>query len=407
MMATATKSRRQSNRTVEIPAYPEQARFLASTASNVIFQGGARSGKTWAGVLKALLMLCEHPGVWGMYIAPTYKQLQQAAEPHFLALGYKLGLTGQWQWNRQEGRITHPNGGVLLLRSAENPEALLGATLGWAVCDEVGLWRKQAYDYLQDRLSDPRGPRQAYFTFTPKGTAHWSYKVLGVERDGIEIIRTSTGRNPTLPADYHERLRREHGEGTQWWRQEVLGEYVAWEGQVYPQFDEARHVREAPDREQFVWVIGGIDWGWTNPGVMLVMGLDENNVAWVVDEVYEREKSIEWWAETGQRLQERWGVEYWFADPSQPANIAALAQKGLAVRRANNEILPGIMAVASRFANDQLFLAPKATNTAAEILTYCWKQRNDGTVRFDEPEDLNNHACDTIRYEVMGLLHWR
>lgn len=388
--------------TIEIQASFKQLRFLSSTASNVVFQGGARSGKTWAGVLQTLRLACQYP-CWGMYVSPTYKQLDQSAIPHLLDLSAKMGLAQQWKWNKTKGIIEIPNGGVMLLRSAEDPCSLLGATLGWAVCDEIGLWRRQAYDYLQDRLSDTRGPRQCYFTFTPKGV-NWVYDILGQPREGLEIIHATQADNPTLPADYHERMRREHGEGSLYWRQEVLGEYVAWEGLVYPQFAVDRHVQEPPALRDFVRLVLGVDWGWTNPGVMLVVGMDCRGNVWVLDEVYERQRSIEWWQERARGLCGQWhGLRDAYCDPSDPANIVALQVVGVNADKANNEVIPGIAAVASRFANGELYIAPHCGETVRELGVYCWKSRPDGTVRYDEPEKTNDHALDALRYAIMGL----
>jgi len=387
---------------VEIPAYPEQLRFLSSKAANVVFQGGARSGKTWAGVLKCLLLATEFPECWGMYVAPTYKQLQQAAVPHFQSLGRTLGYAGKWKWNHSESWIDLPTGARVLLRSAENPDALLGATLGWCIGDEVALWRKQAYDYLMGRLSDPKGPRQAFFTFTPKGRGHWAFDTLGQPHDHLEIIHTTTSRNPTLPQDYLQRLEREYVPGTNLYRQEVLGEYVAWEGLIYPHFDAEKHIQPTPDVQRLVRTMAGVDWGWTNPGVILVGGLDEHGKIWLLEEVYATERGIEWWVAQGQRLRSDWGVSQFWCDPSSPENIAAFRQGGLWADRANNEVVPGIAEVGARLADGRLLLTDRVPSLRMELGVYCWKQRPDGTIRNDEPDKTMDHACDALRYLCMS-----
>lgn len=390
---------------VEIPATRQQRKFLASSADNVVIQGGARSGKTWVGVLKSLLLLDQHPGVTGMYVSPTLKQFDQGPLPHMLALGEKLGMRATWEWNKSKGIVTMPNGSVMLIRSTEDPGSVLGATLGWAVCDEVGLWRtKQAYDYLQDRLSDPRGPRQLYATFTPKGVSHWAFRVLGEPRDGLEIIRATTLDNPTLPADYLDRLRREHGEGSTYWRQEVLGEYVAWEGLIFPQFSPQAHVADPSPITDLVSVVCGVDWGWTAPGVLLAVGMDRSGTLWVLDEVYERQRGMDWWVEQGQRVRETLGVSRFTCDPSQPANIDMMVRSGMPAERGSNAILPGIAAIAARFSAGTLMISPRCVNLIAELAMYCWKSRGDGSIREDEPEDASNHAIDSLRYAVMAMI---
>lgn len=392
----------RQTQTIAIEAHDKQREFLSSTAPNVVFQGGAGSGKTFAGVLKACLMALQHPGSRGLYVSPTHKMFVRACRPHLIAVALRLGLLHQWEYNKTDGQITFPNGSILFLGSAEEPESLLGADIAWAVGDEVALWKHDAYRYLMGRLRQPGFPHQAAFTFTPKGH-NWAYETLGMERPGLHIIRVTTLDNQFLDADFHDRLRREYGEGSRFWAQEVLGQYIAWEGLVYPQFNPEQHVVPAPAKERLVRVVCGVDWGWTNPGVMLVCGLDTDGVIWWLDEVAETQQGLDWWVAAGQRLREKWGITDFFCDPSDPANIDALRRGGLPAVKANNEVLPGIAAVASRFANNTLRLTPECDGAARELSMYCWKARPDGTIRNDEPEKVNDHRMDAGRYGVMGI----
>ena len=399
MSRTATATKTDTRFQISKP----QAAFLQSTAANVVLQGGAGSGKTWAAVMKALVMASQHPGSRGMLVAPSHPQLQQAAIPHLLTIADKLGLLTTWDWHKSNNLITLPNGSEIWLRSADNPAALLGADLSWCVGDEVGLWRKQAYDYLMGRLRQPGYPHQAAFSFTPKGR-NWCWEALGIEREGLEIVRATTFANPFLETDYHDRLRREYGEGSMLWQQEVLGEYVAWEGLVYPQFAVDTHVTEPPARGKFAAVIGACDWGWTNPGVLLVLGLGYDDTIYVLDELYEREQPVDWWASQAQRFADQYGVTAWYCDPSAPDNIRMFQVAGLNALPATNAVLPGLQATGGRIAAQTLLVAPGCIETVREIQTYCWRTRPDGTVRADEPEKLNDHAMDALRYGVMGYM---
>jgi phage terminase large subunit len=388
--------------TITLEAHDKQRAFLLSKAPNVVFQGGAGSGKTYAGVLKGCLTPLEQPGSRGLYVSPTHKMFVRASRPHLLSVALKLGLLHKWEWNKTEGCITFPNGSVLFLGSAEEPESLLGADIAWAVGDEVALWKHDAYRYLMGRLRQPGYPHQAAFTFTPKGH-NWAYEALGIERDGLDIIRASSFDNQFLDPDYYERLRREYGEGSRFWQQEVMGHYITWEGLVYASFSVERHVSPLPADAQIVRTVAAVDWGWTNPGVMLCLSLLADGRIWATEEVYERERSLEWWADQGQRLQRERGAHDFPCDPSEPANIDHLQRVGLGAAKANNEVLPGITAVAGRFANDTIRVAPSCVNLIRELGMYSYKQRPDGSIKADEPDKTNDHACDVLRYGVMAL----
>ncbi len=392
------------SRTATVTLWAKQERFRASEAPSVTFQGGAGSGKTRAGCAKALLRALQQPGSRGMIIGASYPSLRQAIVPHLEAVADELQQRSTWNWQRAENLITLANGGGFWLRSADNPESLLGADLAWAWGDEVGLWKRDAYRYLMGRLRQPGFKHQFFATYTPKGR-NWAWEELGTERDGLEIIRASSLENPFVDDEFRERLRREYGEGSQFWRQEVEGHFVAWEGLVYPQFSVEAHVADPPESTQFVAYGVGVDWGWTNPGVMLLGGLDSLGHLWILHEHYAEQQSIEWWAQEATGWRARYRFDALYCDPSEPANIEALRRAGLPAQAANNEVIPGITAVASRLTQGRLHISPGCVNLIGELGMYSWKQSRDGTVRRDEPAKVHDHACDGLRYLTLGLAY--
>jgi phage terminase large subunit-like protein len=387
---------------VTIRAHRKQRRFLASTAPTVVFQGGARSGKTWAGVLRALLNVREYPGVAGMIVAPIAKTLNQGTLFHFASLSRDLGLSSVWAWNKSDAQVTFPNGSTIFLRTASDPDALNGATLGWAIGDEVALWPKLSYSNLQLRLSDPNGPRRLWCTFTPKGK-NWAADGLLVPREGVEIIKATSRDNPTLTPDYFARQDRELGVGSLLWRQEVLGDVVAWEGLVYPQFSIDRHVADPPADTRFAATVYGVDWGWTNPGVILVGRMDTQGVLWLVDGEGKTERGIDEWAACGLRFVAKNGPGTFWCDPSEPANKTAFRRAGLRAEGADNAVLPGLMALGTRFHEDTIRVSPSLDGLISELLAYSYKSRADHTIRPDEPEKVNDHWADATRYLTMAV----
>jgi len=156
-----------------------------------------------------------------------------------------------------------------------------------------------------------------------------------------------------------------------------------------------------------VRVVCGVDWGWTNPGVLLVVGLTTDDHTWVLAECYATERSIEWWAEEGARLRKEHRVDAFVADPSEPANIAALQRAGLPIQPANNAVVPGIAAVSARIDTGREHVVSSCEHTIAEYGMYSWKQRSDGTIRPDEPDKVADHCMDARRYAEMALRRQR
>jgi hypothetical protein len=182
----------------------------------------------------------------------------------------------------------------------------------------------------------------------------------------------------------------------------------AGEGLVYP-FDEAFHVQEPPPLESFREFHVGMDHGWVDAGVLLLGGIQghgEDATIWLLDEHYESQCPNGVWDERAAA----WGFAKFWPDPSRPDRINDLRSAGLKVGEVDNNILGGIARVAelmfirpheSGERWSRLYISPKCKNLIAELGKYRRKKLPDGT--FDEmPEDKWNHACDALRYMVVG-----
>ncbi len=182
----------------------------------------------------------------------------------------------------------------------------------------------------------------------------------------------------------------------------------AGEGLVYP-FDEAFHVREPPPLQTFREFLVGMDHGWVDPGVLLLIGIQghgEDATAWVLDESYGGEVPNHEW----DRRAKLWSFAEFWPDPSRQDRVDSLRSAGLRVGETDNNLLGGIARVADMLVARQLesghryarlYVAPKCRNLIREFGLYRRKKLPDGT--FDEqPEDKHNHTTDALRYALVG-----
>ncbi len=408
-------------------AHRKQLQFLRSQARLVALVGGAGSGKTTAGVIWSLMHAVNWPGSRGMMIARSYPQLKQSLLVELERWARASRLDELWQFNRQDMEVRLPNGSRFWLRSADRPESLLGADLAWLYGDEVALWEEAAFKYAISRLRQPGYPHQAAFTFTPKGR-NWAFEVFGKPAPGVETIRCSTRENPFLDPSFVQMLEAQYG-NTPFARQEIDGEFVAYEGLVYPQFSEQLHVQLPPPAHRFTTVAAGVDWGYTSPGAIIVIALThdtdqggepaspdhppastQSSVAgptfWVVDEFYARHIPPvgpgECWVSIAKQMRQKWGIEAFYCDPSEPANIAAFSREGLPAAAGDNAVEPGIAQVAALLSAGRLFISPACRNLISEFTRYAYETDSDGnpTGRVLKAFD---HALDALRYAVVGL----
>src|SRR5262249_45956744 len=143
-------------------------------------------------------------------------------------------------------------------------------------------------------------------------------------------IRVPVEQVPRISKEYQEEVRRDTSES--FFRQEFCCSFEALEGLVYPDLEECVVQAEPPEGRWY----GGIDFGLRNPFAAVWGVLDRDDVFWVTNEYYMRDKSLVFHARHLPRH------VTWYADPSGAQEIKELHCAGLAVRKAINKRRPGI-----------------------------------------------------------------
>jgi predicted phage terminase large subunit-like protein len=119
--------------------------------------------------------------------------------------------------------IEFKNGGIIYLCTAESPDRLRGINAHDGLIDEIGsLPTSEAYDILVGRTRESEDSQRRLIG-TP--TARPWLKDL-ILRNPESVIRQTTLENKFLPLSYIEDLKKTYGEGSAWYRQEILGEIV-------------------------------------------------------------------------------------------------------------------------------------------------------------------------------------
>jgi phage terminase large subunit len=174
------------------------------------------------------------------------------------------------------------------------------------------------------------------------------------------------------------------------------GRWATAEGAVYDMFDTAQHVKERQPTEFVRWALA-IDEGYTNPAVVLLVGIDSDGRWHVAKEFYER-----------GRLQEdivafvlAWVREYRPAviavDAAAAGLIADFRNHSIDARGAKGRVLDGIHTMQDMLkvqgdGRPRLTVAPGCVNTINEFESYAWRPQKD------EPLKENDHAMDALRY---------
>ena len=368
--------------------YREQLPFLARDQRYYAFISGIGAGKTVAGILRLLKNVRDwNPGETGFVVAPTVPSLRTTIIPEL----EKWGVITRGEFNRTEKRLDFPNGSTVFFDSADNDrkiERLRGPSISWFWVDEAATVDKRAWDILVGRLRTG-AYRNAFVTTTPKGE-NWVFDrfVDGDPHDVCAITGIESTENPHLPDDYDEITGEYDG---RFYEQEVLGEFVGFEGLVYPWFGEDHLVADPP--ETYDEAIYGVDWGHNNPAVILALVRDGET--WTVaDGWYERRCTVQDHSRAAADMVDRWGEGPIYCDPSEPANVEQFRRDGLPARAADNDVTPGIQHVASL--QDELQVAQHCQNVRNEFAQYQYRDGGDG----DRPLKQHDHAMDALRYAL-------
>lgn len=391
--------------------HEKQRQFVYSESHHAAFIGGIGSGKSWAGCARAILASMGSVGGravpvpnLGMITAPTYPMLRDATLRTWLDLAeqYVPGFTRD-MLNKGEMVARLPNGSEVLFRSTEHPERLRGPSLAWWYGDEGALYTPVVRRVMVGRLRQGGALGYDWLTTTPKGR-NWVWQTYARQaREGYMLVTATSAENVFLDREIIETWETEYA--GDFARQELLGEFVAFEGLIYAEFETLRHVsRTRP--ETFKRVVAGVDWGFANPGVIIVVGSDGDGRLWVLAEAYERRRRVEEWTDVAAQMRDQWGIEAFYCDPSEPEYIRAFKERGLKAEGADNRVLPGIQMVKNALATRAdgtagMVINPACVHVLSEFEQYQWAENRHGIK--DEPVKANDHAMDALRYAVMGV----
>lgn len=389
--------------------YPKQGRFVGSQAHVLAFVAGIGSGKSLCGCLRGLMASYGYIGQrqivptpnLGIITAPTYQMLRDATLRTFKeAAGDLLA-----DFNKTEMRATLTNGSEVLFRSTDNPEVLRGPSVTWAMMDEAALSSKLSFNILFGRLRQFGRFGHLWLTTTPKGR-DWIYEMF-VQHPaaGWKLFRMTTSENLSLAREIVEAWGEAYS--GDFYQQELLGEFVAFAGLIYPEFSRDYHMRSQQPSEYKAFY-AGVDWGFTNPGVILVAGEDYDGRLWLVHEEYQRQRHIDDWTLIAKDLHETYQLSALWCDPSKPDYIAQFRDAGLPAQKADNTVSTGLQAVRRRLTRradgePRLLMLPSIAATSKEMEQYSWRKGKGDDAYLEEPVKANDHGADALRYLVMGV----
>lgn len=396
--------------------HKKQADFLYDPADVVLAIAGKRGGKTRAAAVKFIVMIADNlaKGIEGDYmiLGPTYGLLRNGTIPALMQYWpKKLGL-----YRRSESRIQLPNGKdgqehFVFILSADEPDRIEAFGVLGAWLDEAGQYRQEVWDKVQQRLTTlpGHGSGRVIFSTSPYGTFNsWLYQeLIKRAKEGalpwVSIHQWTTFDNPFIDHTAAERARQTMN--PQIFLRDYLGEYTNIEGLIYPDFNRlSEDYVCAPFKIPSHWpLFVGIDYGFTDPTVILVLAKDpEAKVYYVIAEYYKSGDEVargkgqlrDWQDFLGQEWPSR--LRQLLYDPASPGpmnDLQVLTHLNLVA--ADNEVEAGISRVTRLLKSLRLKFFNTCEHTIADMESYVY---NSGKKKDGKPAHESSHGPDALRY---------
>lgn len=273
-----------------VPHSEGQRQYHASNARFRMPNCGRRYGKsTMAGTDRLADMFI--PNTIGWIVGPTYDLGEKEFRVMWDALIVKLGLgldkRVKKAYNKRQGDmwIEMPWGARAEVRSASQPERLVGEKLNWAIMSEAAKHNKETWErFIRPSLADFRGP--ADFPTTPEGY-NWFYDLWMLGMDdaftNYQCWQFPSWENPVVFPEGRndpEILEIERTTSPEWFAQEIGADFSAFVGKIFSEFTTYTHVRSHKFnplwRNYIAW-----DFGYVRPCVAIEFQIDPQDNIYV------------------------------------------------------------------------------------------------------------------------------
>lgn len=230
---------------------PKQAEFFASKAKFTAYGGARGGGKSWALRRKLVAVCLRYPGATCLLVRRSYAELKSN---HLTAF---LGEYGSFlEYREAEKTLFFPNGSRIVFGFCASDRDMLryqGQEYDVIAIDEATQLSEEKFQVFKACLRGVNPcPKRMYLTCNPGGVGHAWVKRLFVDREYREgenpedygFVRALVSDNTYLLSKDPEYKKQLEGLPTKLREAWLFGRWDVFEGQFFPEFNEARHTVE-------------------------------------------------------------------------------------------------------------------------------------------------------------------
>ena len=222
----------------------------------------------------------------------------------------------------------------------------------------------------------------------------------------LELVQARSDENPYFPKEEFERKRLTMDPRR--FNMIYGGEFNKIEGLVYDNFYEDTHICAQEPLPDGTIIVAGVDWGYRDPTVIIIVAIYPNGTVRVIGEHYKTQQTINDIVQVAKQLKVVYNIDRFYCDPSQPASIQEFNRAKLSAIPAVNDIRPGVDAVYDLVSSGNFkVFSGKAPYMIDEMSIYHY--RSDPDVHADKdikevmPVDQYNHCMDALRYCIFSI----
>lgn len=399
-------------RAVQQAMFNDGKRFILET-------GGIRSGKSYDGARKFAQKIMMLPaGSLGWIIAPTYKMTKTSQTEFDTVLSNNPTI---YNYLKSEKTYNFINGVRVDVRTAEDADFLRGPAPNIIWGDEISMLPDSAWKIIRGRVSTTNGIILVTTTTRGRNWLYYDFFLKCKEKpEWYYTTKARTADNPMLSKsemdDLYDLYKGDFA------LQELEGEFVNFEGQIYSSYNPNEMVvyQDVPYEETKNWEnvrgVGGIDFGWNPDPQVYLCGLFYEKFGiphlYLMDEIYQTEMPNEEFTKRVKEMEgfytEFYKLKKWsrYSDPNSVRDRMELNRLGLdstpAPKPYGGSINDGIRNVFTWFSNNQILIHARCTNLQKELGMYQWKIMRE--IATNKPQGGLDHACDSLRYMIMSLI---
>ena len=348
---------------------------------HLLFQGSARSGKTWNILIWLVLHLLQNPNKTLSIVRKTLPALKGSVLRDLKEILEQLNQYEPNRWKKQDGYYEFPNGSVIEWFSTDEEQKLRGRKREMLFVNEANEITRDEYIQLAIRTTG-----QIIMDYNPSDIDSYIYELIETEED-VFFHKSTYKDNPFLSDEIIKEIESLKEKDTNLWRVFGLGERGVSTTNVFNTFNITDEFPIDGGK-----VIRALDFGYNDPTALIEVRVIEDSI-YIRELLYLRGLTSDDLVYKIEGLGIEKTDDLW-CDSARPEIIEDLKRKRINAKPVKKHtILHGIDLIKRH----KVYIHEDSTNIIDEFNSYKWKTNKDGKT-LDVPEDDNNHGIDAVRY---------